>query len=144
MGKKCRGVRANWNESMMEEALKLLKQGKSQRYVEEYSGIPRRTLRNHLKTGSCKRQLGTASILTREQEHDLENRIIRFSEIGFPLTPITMRRWVYKFVEKHNIKHNFNNTDQLAGREWFRAFMKSHPCLSRRKAQSMNLSLIHI
>lgn len=65
----------------MEEALKLLKQGKSQRYVEKYSGIPRRTLRNHLKTDSCKHQLGTASILTREQEHDLENRIIRFAEI---------------------------------------------------------------
>lgn len=138
MGKKCRGVRANWDEDMMEEALKLLKEGKSQRFVETHCGIPRRTLRNHLKSGISHRKLGTHSVLTKEQEVDLENRIIRFSKIGFPLTPKTMRRCVYKFVVKHNIKHPFSETEQMAGREWFRLFLKRHPSLSKRKAQSMN------
>ncbi|XP_068086236.1 uncharacterized protein [Anabrus simplex] len=134
MSKKCRDLRANWDESMMEEALRLLKKGKSQRYVESHCGIPRRTPRNHLKSGTSKRKLGTHSILTEEQEEDLEQRIIRFCEIGFPVTPVIMRRCVYKFVEKHNIKHPFSKVSQLAGREWFRAFMKRHPRLSKKKS----------
>lgn len=53
MGKVCRGIRANWNDEMMAEALRLLKEGKSQRFVEKHCGIPRKTLRNHMKTGSA-------------------------------------------------------------------------------------------
>lgn len=138
MGKKCRGIRGNWTRSMMEEALELLRKGKSQRYVENHCGIPRRTLRNHLKSGRCERKLGCRKILTTDQEKDLEERIIRFADIGFPLTPLVMRRCVFTFVEKHNIKHRFNKEEKLAGREWFRGFMKRHPRLSRRKSQSLN------
>lgn len=71
MGKKCRGIRANWTQDMMEEALALLRRGKSQRYVENRCGIPRRTLRNHMKTGTVHRKLGRKPTMTKKQEDDL-------------------------------------------------------------------------
>lgn len=52
MGKQNRGIRANWTEDMMEEALQLLGQGLSQESVSQCCGIPHRILRNHLQSGS--------------------------------------------------------------------------------------------
>lgn len=60
--------RANWNKEMLVRALELIKQGKSRRYAPEKSSVPRRTLRNHLKTKSTQRKLGSRTILTEEQE----------------------------------------------------------------------------
>lgn len=100
MGKRNRGLRANWDEEMMQEALNLIKEGKSQRYVEQHCGIPRRTLRAHIKSGSSKRKLGRQPVLSTELEGELESKIIRFAERGFPLTPKTIRRCVFQFVTK--------------------------------------------
>lgn len=138
MGKKNQGIRAKWSEDMMEEALQLLRLGHSQESVSQRIGIPRRTLRNHLKTGSKKRVLGAKSILTKQQENDLVEKIIKFAQKGFPLTPRVLRRCVYKFCEMHNIPHKFNREKQLAGKEWYRSFMKRHPNISQRKAQQLN------
>lgn len=138
MGKKCRGIRANWTSEMMEEAIDLLKQGKSQRYVEKHCGIPRRTLRNHLKSGNTERKLGRKKLLTADQENELENRIIRLSEVGVPLTPKQLRRCVYNFTKANSIENKFNVQKEMAGKDWFQRFLKRHPALSKRKAQSMN------
>lgn len=138
MGKKCRGIRANWTSEMMEEAIDLLKQGKSQRYVEKHCGIPRRTLRNHLKSGNTERKLGRKKFLTADQENELENRIIRLSEVGVPLTPKQLRRCVYNFTKANSIENKFNVQKEMAGKDWFQRFLKRHPALSKRKAQSMN------
>lgn len=140
MGKyKCRGLRANWDSDIMENALRLLREGHSQRSVEQQTGIPRRTLRNHLKSGVVKRSLGRKPILTENQELELEERIIRLAQIGLPLTPKALRRSVYKFVEANRIdllqqKRNKN----IIGKDWYSSFLKRHPRISKRKAQSMN------
>lgn len=138
MGKKNRGVRANWDEEMLAEALDLIKKGKSQRYVEQKCGIPRRTIRNHIKTQSSVRKLGRRTILSKEEETDLENKIIRLADKGFPLTPKSLRRSVFRYVEQKGIRHCFNRETQLAGREWFRVFLKNHPKISKRRSQIMN------
>lgn len=138
MGKKCRGIRGNWTEDMMEEAMEMLRAGHSQRVVEEHSGIPRRTLRNHLKTGLMQRALGRKSILSRTEEEDLVRKIVWFAERGFPLTSKILRRSVYRYCEMKNVRHTFNREKQMAGKEWYRAFLKRHPDVSRRRAQQMN------
>lgn len=88
---------------MMEDALRLLRQGHSQRAVEQQAGIPRRTLRNHFKSGVISRTLGLKPILTKNHESELEQRIIRLAQIGLPLTPKALRRSVYKFVKANRI-----------------------------------------
>ncbi|XP_022910060.2 tigger transposable element-derived protein 1-like [Onthophagus taurus] len=138
MGKPCRGIRANWTSEMMEEALQLLQQGLSQREVERRSGIPRRTLRAHMQSGSTERSLGRKPILSKQQEEDLENRIIRLAEVGMPLTPKSLRRNIYSFIKANRINLKKKKNNQILGKDWFSAFQKRHPRLSKRRAQCMN------
>ncbi|KAI4463254.1 hypothetical protein MML48_4g00000709 [Holotrichia oblita] len=104
MTKKCRGMKANWTQDMIEEALALLRRGKSQRYVENKCGIPRRTLRNHMEIGDVQRKLGRKPTMNKQQEDDLVKKIIKFSEVGFPLPPKALKRTVYKYVNKRNCR----------------------------------------
>ncbi|KAJ8946188.1 hypothetical protein NQ318_001700 [Aromia moschata] len=140
MGKICRGIRANWDSEMMSEALEMLRNGKSQRYVEKHCGIPRTTLRNHIKSGNEKRILGRKPLLSEEQERELESRIIKMSRVGLPLTPRTVRRSVFRFCQESNIPHRFNNEKALAGFTWYKSFLKKHPNITKRKPQMMNVA----
>lgn len=136
---KCRGIRASWNSEMMEEALVLLREGHSQREVEQRTGIPRRTLRNHLNNGKTSRELGRKPLLTAEQEHILEGRIIRLANIGLPLTPKTLRRSVNTFITTNGI--NFpqrKKGKEMVGKCWYAAFLRRHPRITKRRAQFMN------
>lgn len=49
--------------------------------------IPRRTLRNHLKSGKTTKKMGRDPILSKSQEKELVERIIKFAKICVPLTP---------------------------------------------------------
>lgn len=138
MGKVCRKIRAQWDAESLSNALKAIQRGSSQQKAATRFGIPRRTLRNHIQSGKIDRKLGRGYILSSQQEKDLVARIKRLTEVGYPITPQIMRHQVFKFVENNKIKHNFNCEQELAGRGWFRLFMKRHPELSKRKAQNMN------
>lgn len=131
--------RALWTEENMIAAVRAVERGILNTYTaSERFQIPRRTLRNHLASGSLKKSLGRRSILDPEQEQDLVKRIIRFSEIGLPIVPRILRRLVYQFCETNGIKNNFNQTSKLAGKDWFNSFLNRNPTISRRKAQFMN------
>ncbi|KAF9794422.1 hypothetical protein SFRURICE_009678 [Spodoptera frugiperda] len=66
-------------------------------------------------------------------EEDLEDD----SDFTFMIQMI-LRRLVFKFCESNDIKHPFNQQAKVAGKDWFKKFMKRHPEISRRKAQFMN------
>ena len=102
--------------------------------------IPRRTLRNHLKSDSDQKRFGRKSVLSLEQEGDLVKRIIRFSDVGMPVTSSLLRRNVYQFCEKNNLSTSFNSKKCMAGRDWYKAFLKRNRSVMLRKAQNMNPS----
>lgn len=131
--------RALWSEDDLVAAVRAVQRGTLSTYkaAERYK-VPRRTIRNHLQSGSLKKSLGRKAILNDKEEAQLVQRIIRYSEMGLPVTPKILRRLVYKYCEQNNIKHNFNNEDKRAGKDWFKAFMKRHHEISVRKAQFMN------
>ncbi|CAB3233470.1 unnamed protein product [Arctia plantaginis] len=131
--------RALWSEDDLIAAVRAVQRGTLSTYkaAERYK-VPRRTIRNHLQSGSLKKSLGRKPILNDEEEAQLVQRIIRYSEMGLPVTPRILRRLVYKYCEQNNIKHNFNDEGKRAGKDWFKAFMKRHHEISVRKAQFMN------
>lgn len=133
--------RALWSVENLVTAVRAVQRGVLSTYkaAERYK-VPKRTIRNHLKGGSLKKLLGRKFILNEEQEADLVRRIIKFAEVGLPLTPQILRCLVYTFCEQNNIKHKSNATTKLAGKDWFKAFMKRNPTISKRKAQFMNLA----
>lgn len=130
--------RALWTQDQLTSAMLAVQTGSSQRDAAERFGIPRRTLRNHIKSGKTSKNLGRPSILTDVQEREFSNRIVRLCEVGLPLTPSLVRRQAYKFCENNNIRHPFNVVKELAGKDWLARFLKRNPNLSKRKAQHMN------
>ena len=110
--------------------------GLSVREASKRFGILRRTLRNHLKTGSAEKRMGRKPLLSTEVEQDLMQRIFRFADIGLPLTSKMIRSYVFEYADKNGLAHPF--TTNKAGEKWFRLYMQRWPELRRRKAQHMN------
>ena len=130
--------RAHWTEEDLQSALKAIASGSSQHNASKRFNIPRRTLRNHLKTGSNKKKLGRNPVLNDLQEKELASRILRFGVIGLPITIPIVKSFVYDFCDKNGIKHPFNSRKRAAGRYWVEGFLIRHPEISKRKAQAMN------
>lgn len=100
--------------------------------------IPRRTLRNHLVSGNSTKIIGKTTILTKQLEEDLSQRIKRFAKVGVPLTPKFIRKQAFLFCERFKIKHSFNMSTRIAGRKWLKMFLARNPSISKRKPQLMN------
>lgn len=131
--------RANWTAEQLQVAINAVQDNRlSQREAAQSYNIPRRTIRNHLKSGVLNKKIGRSSIFTPNQEKQFSERIIRLCEIGMPLTPLLVRRSAYKFCVENNIPHRFNAAKGVAGKDWLYSFLKRNPNLSRRKAQLMN------
>lgn len=100
------------------------------------NGIPRQTLRRHLKKvhegEGVEKRLGRKTVLTSELEEQLEDVILDMESKLFGLTQLDVRRYVYTFCEQNKIKHNFNRQTQTAGKEWLSGFLKRHPGISMR------------
>lgn len=62
----------------------------------------------------------------------------RFAEVGLAITPRNLPCLAYKYYQLNSINHKFNQPAKVAGKDWFKAFMKKHPEISRRQAQFMN------
>lgn len=129
--------RGLWTELQMERAMQAVRNGMAARTAAKEFNIPRRTLRNHLLSGSTKKKIGRPSCLTYEQEIELCERIFRLADVGMPLTAKVIRRSVYEYCQKNNIPSRFDNKG-IAGRKWLKLFLGRHPDVSRRKSQSMN------
>lgn len=133
--------RAKWTESKLKEAMESVSNGTmSVNKAASSFKIPRRTLRNHLKSGSTVRKLGRQTYLSAGEENELCQRIFRMCDIGMPLTPKILRRSVFNYCSMNNIPHPFDPSKAMAGRKWLKRFLKRHPEVANRKAQSMNPS----
>lgn len=131
--------RANWTEDSLAAAVRAVRNGLSTYKASAQHGIPRRTLRNHIENSKIVKRLGRHTILTPDQEKDFVRRIIKFSDLGVPMTPKMIRiQAAFAFCQKLDIPHNFNTETGLAGKGWLRLFLQRHPELAKRKAQFLN------
>lgn len=131
--------RGEWTETQLKSALQTVKSCQmSQRKAAETYGIPRRTLRNHIESGSMEKITGRVPILNKSQEKDLCKRIIRLSQIGMPLTPKSVRKQAYEFCKANNVSNVFSDKKNIAGKKWLKNFVKRNPEISLRRAQLLN------
>ncbi|KAG5874075.1 hypothetical protein JTB14_033424 [Gonioctena quinquepunctata] len=77
-------------------------------------------------------------MLAPQQERFFVQRIIRYSEIGLPLTSDIVRHQTYRYCVRFNIANNFSKKKEMAGKDWLLLFLRRHPDDSKRKAQTMN------
>lgn len=99
--------------------------------------VPHSTIINKLKNRSpAKRKMGPSSILTEEEEQLLIRWITACAKKGFPLSKRLLCETVQDIVKTDNRSTPFN--DGLPGKTWFNAFLKRHPQISQRQAESIN------
>ncbi|KAK9881249.1 hypothetical protein WA026_015367 [Henosepilachna vigintioctopunctata] len=134
--------RATWSDESLRAAVDDARSGRLSTYkASAQYGVPRRTIRNHLKCCILHKSLGRNVIFTKEQEKNFVCRIIKFSDIGIHLTPKMIRIQAFAFCEKFNIDNNFNKKTGLAGKGWLQLFLKRNPSLAKRRAQFKKSSI---
>lgn len=87
-------------------------------------------------------RFGCVSTFTPEQENELEKHCIYLAKMFYGITPLELRKVAYDFAEKNGMKHKFNKNKQIAGKDWFQAYLKRHPNLSIRKPEATSLGRI--
>ncbi|CAB3235361.1 unnamed protein product [Arctia plantaginis] len=116
---------AGWSQEDLVKALHDIGSGQiSQNAAAKKYNIPRRTLRNHLKTGSTEKIIGRKAIFTEKQEREFAESIKKNTSKGTPLTPKMIRQQAFLYCKRHNIKNNFNNKTSMAGRAWLERFLE--------------------
>ncbi|KAL0881454.1 hypothetical protein ABMA27_001317 [Loxostege sticticalis] len=124
--------RGKWSEESLRAAMTAIKKGKlSSNAAAAMYDIPRRTLRNHLLSGSTKKKMGRAPVMTRDQENEFVKEILSYENNGTPVTSKLIRKQAFIFCKKLKIKHNFNEQDEIAGRRWLQLFLSRHPEFQR-------------
>ena len=58
----------------------------------------------------------------------------------YGLSTVDIRRLAYEFAEKLGVKHRFRHESKMAGKEWLRGFLTSHPELSIRKPEGTSMA----
>ena len=72
--------------------------------------IPRTTLQKHVKSKVKTKHLMMNQILAVEKEKEVCSRILRYSEIGMPVTASIVKTYVFEFREKNNAPNSFNKS----------------------------------
>lgn len=105
--------------------------------------VPKSTIHDYLKKDLITEpKTGRKPIFSEKQEKELEEHIIKCSKLFYGLTIEMVRKIAYKFAEVNNLKHNFDKTSQMAGKDWFYGFKNRHPNISLRKPESTSINRI--
>ena len=114
--------------------------GVSQQRAAAEHGVPRQTLRRHLKNAvdglGVGKKLGRKTILTAEQESELSDKLQDIEGKLYGLTPTDVRHVVFEFYQNNGIENCFNAKKEVAGRNCFRLFMKHRTELSIRTPEA--------
>ena len=130
----------------MESALKAVERGLSVRQAANRFGMPRATLHDRMKlTGDVSQspaappKQGRYPVLPAEAEEDLAGRVLYLSDVFYGLDEQKIRSVAYEFAERNGLKHSFNTSSKMAGKDWLAGFLKRHPEISVRKAESVSV-----
>ncbi|XP_031350642.1 uncharacterized protein LOC116176287 [Photinus pyralis] len=95
-----------------------------------------------MKLASPSVSLGRKGIFTPQQEQEIVNHVIKLANLFYGVTPMSLRKIAFDFAVKNNIKHNFNNQKQLAGKDWLYLFIKRNPKISLRQPEGTSINRI--
>lgn len=126
---------------IIDEARKLINEGKSKRHVADQLGIAESTLRSRLKREGVPVSLGRFKCtFTPEMENNFLEYVVKLDALFFGITPKNLRRLAFDFAEKNNVQNQFNKQFQIAGKDWLRGFFKRHPSLALRQPTSTSIA----
>ena len=133
---------SKWNNEKMLQAIQFVNGGGTYAEACRRYTVPCTTLKRRCKSktnfniDNVKIIKGPDSILPPILELKLKNYILHSSNCLLGLTCEDVRRAAYKLANKHNITHNFNIHDKMAGTWWLNGFRRRHPELSLRMPEA--------
>lgn len=142
--------RQKWEEEDLKKAIEQVKLGKmSLRVAGEHFSVPKSTIERRLKSLNegrevqMKPSLGNLKAFPRtfndEQERILHDHVKNLDSQLMPLNKTEFLKLAYQFADKLKIKHRFNKTKNMAGKNFYYDFMTRHADLRLRTAESTSL-----
>lgn len=141
-----------WNPFWGIEELELAQKavadkGMSVRKASQTFGIPRTTLRDHVKcrvraaSGESPRPLskGRKTLLDPKHEAELKTHVLTMSSIFYGITMTDFRRLAYEVAERTGANHQFDTSAKMAGLKWTRLFLKRHLDISLRSPEPTSI-----
>lgn len=143
-------VRQLWLEENMKQAIEKVRlKEMTIREASERFSVPKSTLGDRLKNLSDGKEvqmrplLGNTTHFVRtfnnEQEQVLYDHVKNLDRQLMPLSKDEFMKLAYQFAEQLRIKHRFNKIKMKAGKDFYYDFMKRHPDLRLRTAESTSL-----
>ena len=138
--KSLRKIRKNYSRSQVEDALADIATGMSTKKAAAKWGVPRTTLTD-LKKGTYgpDSRPGPSPVLTEDEENLLCEWITELSRRGIPLNRDCLLDSVQKILNDLPERQT-PFTDNRPGAAWFSAFLRRHPNISQRHAESISRS----
>lgn len=131
--KRCCYKKENLNLAV-EEALK----GISVAEVSRKYQVPESTIRAKKIGKYANKRPGPSTILSADEEKELENWIFVCTDRGFPVTKHQLVESVKLLCDSDKRKTPFKSN--RPGRSWYEAFLKRHPNISQRITENVSLS----
>uniref|UniRef100_A0A2A4K2E5 HTH CENPB-type domain-containing protein n=1 Tax=Heliothis virescens TaxID=7102 RepID=A0A2A4K2E5_HELVI len=134
--------KAQWTSETLEKAKELVNQNQSIRSAAKAMCIPFSTLQKRLKQqNQSEPRLGRLPVFTQDAEKILADRIKYLSSIFYGVTAIQVRKAAYRYAEELQIQHTFDQSAQMAGRDWLEGFLKRNN-ISIRKPEATSINRI--
>jgi len=73
-------------------------------------------------------------------ELELIEHVKMLDSMFYGITAKNFRVLAYEFAEKNDIDHQFNRESKIAGKEWYRCFMKAHKDIVLRQPTPTSIS----
>ncbi|XP_063924691.1 uncharacterized protein LOC135138643 [Zophobas morio] len=129
-----------WEEKNMAEALRKVREKKmGWQLASKIFNVPATTLRRRSKNNcnSTKGDLGgKRPVFSWEMEDQFAQHIKDIQAKFFSLTLKDLKKLIFEFVSKNNIKNPFNKEKETAGDEWIQGFLKRNPQISLRRPEN--------
>jgi hypothetical protein len=111
----------------------------------KFFGIPRRTLRCHVKSPKREKR-GTTTVFSSTQELNMKFRVKYLALRGFPITILNFREMAFRYATRLQRQKRLSNLPcgwrkaSMATADWFYAYRKRHPDLSLRQPEGLSVA----
>lgn len=131
--------RNGWNEEAMNKAIRQVQSHKmSVREAALEYGVKKSTLQDRVRE-KVTDKLGRPTVLEREEEIILVERLVLMARWGFPLTCKDLRMLVKEYLDSTGRKTRFGDSN-MPGPDFVKGFFRRHPSLTVRSTNLIKRS----
>lgn len=128
-----------YSEEDMQKAIEAVKNGMTKKKAAIEYSVPRSTLLRKLSGHvPLRRKMGPPSELSETEENVLVEWILAMAKKGFPVHKVNLLQSVKKYLVESGKNVRYLNESLTPGRAWFEGFLKRHPNIKEKHAESVS------